>query len=137
MSNLFTFQNTCKNTKSVRLIVQQHYKSATYGTNSFVGKPSSHLWDNMPNSMETMIYRTLTIHQSVLFVGKLISKSNGPVLNAPILWPKQRLPKMTKVPITPLIIVRFLIRNQRWKAKNLNFNSMLSYLSLSERRRPY
>ncbi len=75
MSNLFTFQNTCKNTKSVRPIVQQHYKSATYGTNSFVGKPSRHLWDKMQNSMETMIYRTTTIHQSVLFVGILISKS--------------------------------------------------------------
>ena len=55
----------------------------------------------------------------------------------PIVWPKQRGPKMTKVPITPLMIVRFSIRNQHWKAQNLNFNSMLSYLSLSERRCPY
>ncbi len=48
----------------------------------------------------------------------------------PIVWPKQRGPKMTKVPIAPLI-------NQHWKAKNLSFNSILSYMSLQERRRPY
>ena len=51
MSNLFTLQNTSHNTKSVKLVVQQHYKSVTYGTDAFVGK-ATHLWNKLPNSFK-------------------------------------------------------------------------------------
>ncbi len=53
MSNLFTLQNTTHshNTKSVKLVVQHHYDSVTYGTDSFKSK-ASHLWNNLPNSIK-------------------------------------------------------------------------------------
>ncbi len=55
----------------------------------------------------------------------------------PIVSPKLGVTKMTKVSVTPLIFVRFLIRNHRWKTQNLSFNPVLSYLTLSERRCAY
>ncbi len=55
----------------------------------------------------------------------------------PIVWSKQKVPKMTKVSVTFLRIDRFSIRNLRWKAQNISFNSLVSDFTLSERLRPY
>ena len=50
-----------------------------------------------------------------------------PNKGTPIVWPKQTVPKlMAKVSITPVMIVRFSIRNHSWKAQNLSFNPLLS-----------
>ena len=43
---------------------------------------------------------------------------------------------MAKIDVVPLIIVRFSIRNHRWKARNLSFLLNLSDLTLLERPAP-
>ncbi len=40
---------------------------------------------------------------------------------APIVWRKTTLPKITKMTIVSLIIVRFSIRSQHWNARKLSF----------------
>ncbi len=46
------------------------------------------------------------------------------------------LSQMAKIDIVSLIIVRFSIRNHRWKAENLSFSLNPSALTLSERPAP-
>ncbi len=55
ISNLFPLQNSVHkhNTKSVNLVVQCHYESVSYGTNSFKNQ-ATHLWNNLPNALRAV-----------------------------------------------------------------------------------
>ena len=63
-------------------------------------------------------------------------KGASPNKGAPLVWRNPMLSQMTKIDTVSLIIVRFSIRNHRWKAGNLNFLYNLSDLTLLERPAP-
>ncbi len=57
------------------------------------------------------------------FKYRIIPNKGTTLIRAPpIVWPKEKVPKMTKFSVTSLIIDRFSIRNHRWKAQNLSFS---------------
>ena len=72
----------------------------------------------MTNDPKTATYRNIPIKGATL------------IKAPPIVLESQQLQKMDKIAITFLIIVRFSIRNHRWKACNLSFNTELSDMTL-------
>ncbi len=53
MSELFNQQDkSLHNTRNVKALIQSHYDSVTYGTNTLVNY-ATHLWNNLPNKIET------------------------------------------------------------------------------------
>ncbi len=53
MCNLFSLQDKqVHNTKSVKMLIQNHYNSVTYGRKTFVHY-ATHVWNKLPNSVKS------------------------------------------------------------------------------------